>query len=565
MVIEDECSKKILDIYSKDAQVQSSTGNLLDQSDNNDVNNTHRSSMQVQATPLSSNSNVLYQSKSINNCQRMECPNITTKKISNQNNSKLTDADDTLLQSILTHGLSSVFNKSSILSLVPTIHRLTSTVDMNLTCTHCGHMRTLHERYSDFSLEYPYQKEDYSDNKVYDMSDMMKSFFQTEFRNLECEKCSGGNEHVVSTDDHSNKGMVEVVPSISHCADILIIHLKRFQYDSTTNQFIKLHNKTKFPKYLDISPYMTKPTTSSNSMYETSNGDTPFVDDYKNVNSLNGISGGSENDSNSINISNESYKNILSHSISDVLGDSHSNVNTNTQMTGSNNCHEKVVTDEIVDRHENECYPQSTATNKMTTPHRLEGNGRVLDSICASDGANGVNLNQYIADDGSFTPWECEYCTFVNEDTKLICAMCDQPIRQYGSTEKDQINKNNNDTDCNSALKEDNNGTIATPLLHNFSVPTVTPLLSNSTLSDPSLFSLVGVVRHFGMTGTSGHYTCDIREVLHEETDSNQQNISKYRWKNCNDSKVVECTEVTIIAIIIVNILTSFFLLQFTI
>lgn len=125
--------------------------------------------------------------------------------------------------------------KALVQALVPTASHFESCMEMQYKCLDCSyqHLPKL-EAYRDFSLHLAEESAD-----VPSIEQLVRSFLQSEVRELNCPDCLGGTKIGIS------KRLVQVAPC-------LVLHLKRFNFDMRTMSYKKLRNPISFSLTLDL-------------------------------------------------------------------------------------------------------------------------------------------------------------------------------------------------------------------------------------------------------------------------------------------------------------------------
>eukprot|EP01038_Epipyxis_sp_PR26KG_P009571 gene9571-12892_t len=148
-------------------------------------------------------------------------------------------------------------------SFIPTKQHLESVVEIHFKCLSCGYTRLpKFEEYRDYSIEIEMNSEknikddniipdcnnniqsdmnkshETNDTPQFHLTDLFSNFFKDETRDLICEMCQNTN------------AKVQISTKIKSLPSILIIHLKRFRYEASSNNFIKVAHPVSFPEYL---------------------------------------------------------------------------------------------------------------------------------------------------------------------------------------------------------------------------------------------------------------------------------------------------------------------------
>ncbi|XP_051565756.1 ubiquitin carboxyl-terminal hydrolase 37 [Myxocyprinus asiaticus] len=116
-------------------------------------------------------------------------------------------------------------------------------VQHTITCKSCGEMVTKREQFNDLSIDLPRRKKTLPLRSIQDSLDL---FFRIEEIEYSCEKCSGKTATV------SHK--------FSRLPRVLILHLKRYSYNTQLSLNSKLGQQVLIPKYLTLLSHCTDAT-----------------------------------------------------------------------------------------------------------------------------------------------------------------------------------------------------------------------------------------------------------------------------------------------------------------
>uniref|UniRef100_A0A673H5B0 Ubiquitin carboxyl-terminal hydrolase 37 n=1 Tax=Sinocyclocheilus rhinocerous TaxID=307959 RepID=A0A673H5B0_9TELE len=116
-------------------------------------------------------------------------------------------------------------------------------VQHTITCKSCGEVVTKREQFNDLSIDLPRRKKTLSLRSIQDSLDL---FFRMEEIEYSCEKCSGK----AATVSHK----------FSRLPRVLILHLKRYSYNSQLSLNSKLGQQVLIPKYLTLLSHCTDAT-----------------------------------------------------------------------------------------------------------------------------------------------------------------------------------------------------------------------------------------------------------------------------------------------------------------
>uniref|UniRef100_H2SH62 Ubiquitin carboxyl-terminal hydrolase n=1 Tax=Takifugu rubripes TaxID=31033 RepID=H2SH62_TAKRU len=125
----------------------------------------------------------------------------------------------------------------------PVVNNMEFEVQHTITCKSCGEVVTKHERFNDLSIDLPRRKKKLTLCSIQDSLDL---FFRMEEIEYSCEKCSGK----AATVSHK----------FSKLPRVLILHLKRYNYDPQLSLNNKLGQRVVIPRYLTLLSHCTQVT-----------------------------------------------------------------------------------------------------------------------------------------------------------------------------------------------------------------------------------------------------------------------------------------------------------------
>jgi hypothetical protein len=369
-------------------------------------------------------------------------------------------------------------------SVIPTVRRLLSVIDVTLRCTNCYELRHKKEHYHDYSLLLPANPIETS--QTLSLESLIASFFSPDKRDLACEKCSVEN------------GQVEVTTQIEKFPDVLILHLKRFEYN-----FRSPSPPLPLPP---LSPNMSlSPLLSSLTVLR--------INDYSKI------------------LTPVSFPSGLDMS-----------------KYGSEKSRPPDIDNTVITKPFSSAFPLVPSSVPLSPALPSPGEGYDLDRDFESTNNNNSNMetgfstplkklqqhnvlrdHEEPADDAA---WSCSHCTFLNPETFLACQICNA-VREEPKDEK---------SDDEVVVIEAKDVRPVAP-----EVPSGETAIPSNQLHNPFFYSLVAVVRHVGKSAFSGHYTCD---VIHQRSNQDAQAGEGERslerhWYRCDDSRVTEISQVS--------------------
>ena len=130
---------------------------------------------------------------------------------------------------------------------LPTTRNLHAEVQVTLQCKGCHQTHLGKELYRDISTDLPNNNMSSTTTFVgaqpIPVTKLMENFFQPEERELTCEKC-GHDKFLVSY-------FLDVLPRI------LVIHVKRFQYNNIDGRYMKCHTPVIMESMIDVKKFCT--------------------------------------------------------------------------------------------------------------------------------------------------------------------------------------------------------------------------------------------------------------------------------------------------------------------
>lgn len=132
--------------------------------------------------------------------------------------------------------------RNSALLCSPCSRMMQSTVHVELRCVSCGQARDrLSEEYQHFPLDLSANSSGGSSGSQ-ELGRLLCGFFSDETRELTCEHCSEGTHAVAHT-------------SLAQLPAVLVLQLKRFEYDTCLQKMVKVGTEVDFPRSLDLSAF----------------------------------------------------------------------------------------------------------------------------------------------------------------------------------------------------------------------------------------------------------------------------------------------------------------------
>ncbi|KAF5890704.1 ubiquitin carboxyl-terminal hydrolase 37, partial [Clarias magur] len=116
-------------------------------------------------------------------------------------------------------------------------------VQHTITCKSCGEVITKREQFNDLSIDLPRKKKTLPLRSIQDSLDL---FFRMEEIEYSCEKCNGKS--------------ASVTHKFSRLPRVLILHLKRYSYNTQLSLNSKLGQQVLIPKYLTLLSHCTENT-----------------------------------------------------------------------------------------------------------------------------------------------------------------------------------------------------------------------------------------------------------------------------------------------------------------
>lgn len=131
---------------------------------------------------------------------------------------------------------------------LPTTRNLHAEVQVSLQCKGCNKTHQGKELYRDISADLPVVDDPSNGGPPIKVTSLMSNFFQPEERELTCEEC-GHKKFLVSYS-------LDVLPRV------LVIHMKRFQYNSKFVRYIKCHTPVVMEPIIDVGKFCTANATN---------------------------------------------------------------------------------------------------------------------------------------------------------------------------------------------------------------------------------------------------------------------------------------------------------------
>ncbi|XP_003976082.1 ubiquitin carboxyl-terminal hydrolase 37 [Takifugu rubripes] len=144
----------------------------------------------------------------------------------------------------------------------PVVNNMEFEVQHTITCKSCGEVVTKHERFNDLSIDLPRRKKKLTLCSIQDSLDL---FFRMEEIEYSCEKCSGK----AATVSHK----------FSKLPRVLILHLKRYNYDPQLSLNNKLGQRVVIPRYLTLLSHCTQVTQPPVSISWVTQTSIPFEEE----------------------------------------------------------------------------------------------------------------------------------------------------------------------------------------------------------------------------------------------------------------------------------------------
>ncbi|KAJ8320585.1 hypothetical protein KUTeg_002172 [Tegillarca granosa] len=125
----------------------------------------------------------------------------------------------------------------------PTYQNFEFEVQHTITCTNCHENTCVTEQFNDLSVEMPKTRNMMRTCSIQEALDL---FFRKETLEYTCEKCG------------SNKG--EVTHKFTKLPRVLILHLKRYRYDTSTSYHSKVARNIHIPRFLTLQSHCVEET-----------------------------------------------------------------------------------------------------------------------------------------------------------------------------------------------------------------------------------------------------------------------------------------------------------------
>jgi hypothetical protein len=169
---------------------------------------------------------------------------------------------------------------------LPIAETFQSSACVDMRCLRCGYQYpTKHEPYQHLSLDLAHPsgtsassmsaRWNTAGDSALHVGSLLRGFFGEETRELNCEHCANGSvtaaatvlTHARSPDTVSfplsavksaaaDVGKAVARTSLAVAPRVLVLQLKRFRYDATRQDMVKVHTEVMFPPTLDVSEYM---------------------------------------------------------------------------------------------------------------------------------------------------------------------------------------------------------------------------------------------------------------------------------------------------------------------
>lgn len=145
--------------------------------------------------------------------------------------------------------------------LVPTSQLFNTMIEINMICEHCSHqLPPKYESYHDFSLNLTPPSSSIasaaSASASATLQSLLDAFFADEYIDTYyCLKCQSPKEH----------NRVKLCKSIIHLAPMIILQLKRFQYNPMTQELTKIEQEIDFQTQISFKSYLKDTNTTSSS------------------------------------------------------------------------------------------------------------------------------------------------------------------------------------------------------------------------------------------------------------------------------------------------------------
>jgi len=143
-------------------------------------------------------------------------------------------------------GVTCINERKTIEAACPVARNFECQITHNIKCTECGNKVTKEEVFYDFSLDIP-ERDENTDPDDKNIQELLQEYFKEETIQYKCEDC----EHESALFSHH----------ISRLPRVIILHLKRYELNSSCSKYVKKLDSVDVPLEIDLGVLCTEKTT----------------------------------------------------------------------------------------------------------------------------------------------------------------------------------------------------------------------------------------------------------------------------------------------------------------